>query len=87
MTIKTATLQAINPKNQSKVNKAIQWMQKYEDANTKRDMICDNLECDEEDSKEYRAINRRCEQAFDKYLEAMEELPKGQQKAIEKAIG
>ena len=77
-------LQAINPKNQSKVNKAIQWMQKYEEANTTRDLISDSLECDDEDSKEWRAINRRCEKAFDRYLDIMDELPKGQQKAIEK---
>ncbi len=80
------TLQSINPKNQSRVNKAIDWMRKYEEANTKRDLISDNLECDDEDSKEWRAINRRCEQAFDKYLDVMYELPKGQQKAIDKFL-
>ena len=80
------TLQSINPKNQSRVNKAIDWMRKYEEANTKRDLISDNLECDDEDSKEWRAINRRCEQAFDKYLDVMDELPKGQQKAIDKFL-
>ncbi len=79
-------LQSINPKNQSRVNKAIDWMRKYEEANTKRDLISDNLECDDEDSKEWRIINRRCEQAFDKYLDVMDELPKGQQKAIDKFL-
>lgn len=80
------TLQSINPKNQSKVNKAIEWMRKYDDANDKRNLISDSLECDEQDSKEWRAINRRCEQAFDRHLEIMDELPKGQQDAINKFL-
>lgn len=76
-------LKAINPKNQSLVNKAINWLVKHNNYNTQRDFISGNLECDEEDSKEWRAIDKKCVHSFDMYLEYLYELPKGQQKAIE----
>jgi len=75
---------SITQKNQSLVNKAVKWLNKYYDYNTQRDFISDNLECDEDDSKEWRQINKKCEGAFDKYLDYLWDLPKREQNNIEK---
>jgi len=76
---------SITPKNQSMVNKAVNWLIKYNEFNTQRDFISDNLECYEYESKEWKAINIKCENAFDKYLDYMSELPKREQAQIEKS--
>jgi len=70
---------AINPKNQSKVNRILAWATKYDIANNNRD-IADG----DGDDKAYKKYDRQCQMMFDKYLELMDDLPKGQQKAIEK---
>ena len=80
---------SITPKNQSLVNKAVNWLNKYNAYNDQRDFIIrdyfsDNLECDEEDSKDWRQINKKCEVSFDKYLNYLEDLPKREQNNIEK---
>ena len=75
---------SITQKNQSLVNKAVNWLNKHDAYNTQRDFISDNLECDEDDSKEWRQINRKCEVSFDKYLNYLEELPKREQNNIDK---
>ena len=75
---------SITPKNQSLVNKAVNWLNKYDAYNTQRDFISDNLDCDEEDSKEWRQINKKCEVSFDKHLNYLEDLPKREQNNIEK---
>ena len=78
---------AINPKHQAKVNKAVQWEVKYELANDQRNIVEDNLYTeDQESDKVWRKWNKQCEKAYDKYLEYMEELPKGEQKNIEKKL-
>jgi hypothetical protein len=74
-------MKAINPKNQSLVNKAISWLVKYERYNDLRD-IADG----DGDDKAYKAADKLCQNSWDKYLGYMEELPKNQQKAIEKAF-
>lgn len=73
-------MEAINPKNQSLVNKALQWLKKYNDADNLR-----NNADGEGDEKAYRKYDRECERAFDKFLEYMSEMPKNQQSAIYKS--
>lgn len=74
-------IQAINPKNQSLVNKAVKYLQKYYAANDLR-----NKADDEGAEKEWKKYNRICEDVFDKHLDAMAMLPKGQQQIIDKLI-
>lgn len=72
-------LKAINPKNQSLVNKAIKSLEIYYKWNDLRDRAeaIDNM-------REYNKIDTKCRNAFDKYLEYYDELPKNQQKEIDK---
>jgi len=74
---------SITPKNQSLVNKAVNWLNKYDAYNAQRDLISDSLEGDESDSKEWRQINKKCEVSFDKYLDYLCDLPKREQDNIE----
>lgn len=76
---------SITKKNQSMVNKAVNWLIKYNEFNTQRDFISDNLECEEDEYKEWKSINRKCENSFDKYLDYMSELPKREQTQIYKS--
>jgi hypothetical protein len=81
-TMKTATqsplLVAKNAKNQSKVNKCVRALVAYNKANDERNV----LENDGEE-KGLNAINRKCENLFDKYLTYADELPKYELKRIE----
>lgn len=72
-------IKAKNPKNQSKVNKAVKYLTAYYQANTKRDHAED-----EGNKTEFKKYDKICANTFDKYLEALEELPKGEQTNIEK---
>lgn len=74
-------IKAINPKNQSLVNKAVKYLQKYYELNDLRN-VADNNGAE----KELKKYNRMCEDVFDKYLDALAELPKGQQQIIDKLI-
>ena len=78
---------AIKSKNQSLVNKAVNYLIWYNTFNNQRDVISDNLEeyCEEEDSKWWRIMNKKCEDSFDKYQECCEELPQYEVKNIEKS--
>jgi len=78
---------AIKSKNQSLVNKAVNWLVKHNTFNNERDVISDNLEeyCEEEDSKEWRKVNKKCEDSFDKYQEYCGDLPQYEVKNIEKS--
>ena len=71
--------------NQSNLNKAISWLAKHNAFNIQRDIIENNLECDEWDSKEWRRINKKCEDSFEKYEEYCDELPKYEVAKIEKS--
>lgn len=73
-------MEAINPKNQTTVNKAIQWLEKYNRADILR-----NVADGEGNEKEFNKHERECEKAFNKYLEYTSELPKNQVNAIEKS--
>lgn len=74
-------IKAINPKNQSLVNKAVKYLQKYYELNDLRNVADDNGA-----EKELKKYNRMCEDVFDKYLDELAELPKGQQQIIDKLI-
>tara|TARA_B100001059_G_C17556557_1_gene437930 strand:+ start:39 stop:290 length:252 start_codon:yes stop_codon:yes gene_type:complete len=78
-------IKSITPKNQTLVNKAVNWLIKHNEYNTQRDFISDNLECEEWESKEWKQINKKCENSFDKYLEYLNELPRREQQKIEKS--
>jgi hypothetical protein len=73
-------IKAINKKHQAKVNRAINWLIKYDQNNTLRDIASDN-----DDQKSYKKYDRICINAFDKYLEIIGELPKGEVAKIEKS--
>jgi len=73
-------MEAINPKNQSLVNKAISWLEKYNKADDLR-----NIADGDGDEKAFRKHDRECEKTFDKFLEYMSVLPKNQQNAIYKS--
>ena len=73
-------MEAINPKNQTTVNKAIQCLEKYKRADTLR-----NVADGEGNEKEFNKHERECEKTFNKYLEYTSELPKNQVNAIEKS--
>jgi hypothetical protein len=70
---------ALNKKHQSKVNKAYKYLAKYDQNNTLRD----HAEGDE-DEKAFKKYDRICIDAFDKYLDALAELPKREADRIEK---
>ena len=71
------TLKSKKPANQKKVNRAIKWLLAHNNLNNLRDIYEG-----EGNEKEYNKVNRKCENTFDKFLEAMEELPKYEQKNI-----
>ena len=73
-------MEAINPKNQTTVNKAIQWLEKYNRADILR-----NVADGEGNEKAFNKHDMECEKSFNKYLEYISELPKNQVKAIEKS--
>ena len=64
-------IEAIKSKNQGKVNRAVNWLLKYNTAN--------------DNEKMYDKYDKVCEKTFDKYLDAMWHLPKYEQKQIEKS--
>jgi len=72
-------MEAKTKKNQGKVNKCIKALQRYDALNTIRDSY-DNAG----DEKNVNKYNRLCENAFDKYINYSYELPKYEQKRIEK---
>jgi|11_taG_2_1085331.scaffolds.fasta_scaffold01318_17 hypothetical protein len=84
--MKNIKVKAINQIHQSKVNRAIRWIEKYNKANNQRDIASDNNEKDhDEDCVIWRKHNRECEKAFDKYEDCISELPSREVKNIEKS--
>ena len=71
---------AVKTKNQSLVNKAIKWLEKYHVTNDARDFI-DSTYGD--DNKQWEKMNAKCELQWDNYTEYLEELPKYEIKNIE----
>ena len=74
-------LTAASKKNQTNVNKAIYWGIKYNEINDER-----NAADDAGDMKSYVKFDRMAANAFDKHLDYMSELPKSEQKRIEKLL-
>jgi hypothetical protein len=72
------TLTAINKTHQSKVNKAIKYLVKYNTLNNLRDKADNDGE-----EKTYRQLDRKCADVFDKYLDVISELPKREKINIE----
>ena len=68
---------AINKLHQGKVNKAVAWLEKYNALNTLRD-IADG----DGNDKEFRKLDRKCEAAYDRFLDYMDEMPNREQRAI-----
>ena len=72
-------MEAKNKKNQAMINKCIKTLRRYDALNSLRD-IADN----DGNEREVKKYNRLCENVFDKYLTYSDELPKYEQKRIEK---
>jgi hypothetical protein len=72
-------MKAKNKKNQAMINKCIKALRRYDALNSLRD-IADN----DGNEREVKKYNRLCENVFDKYLTYSDELPKYEQKRIEK---
>ena len=72
---------AINKVHQSKVNRATQWLSKYNEFNNQRDMADGN-----DDEKMYKKFDRLCANSFDKYLWIVDELPKREKVNIENHV-
>ena len=78
LSAKPITMKAINKAHQSKVNRAIKHLTKYNQLNNLRDLA-------DGEEKEYRKLDRQCALAFDKYLEIVMEIPMRERNQIEKS--
>ena len=78
--MKNIKVKAINQIHQSKVNRACQWLIKYNEANDQRDLADNNG-----DEKMYRKYDRLCEKSWDKYEDYTSELPSREVAQIEKS--
>jgi len=77
--MKNFLVTAKNPKNQTKVNKCALALLKYNQANEIRDLL-------ENSDQPTSAINKKCEQLFDRYLTYANEVTKADLKKIEKLL-
>lgn len=75
------TITAVNKKHQKQVNKAVKALINYNNLNDLR-----NLAYDECDDKLTERFDRKCELAWDKYYDAIYDLPKRELDKIEKSI-
>ena len=73
-------MKAINKKHQAMVNRAVKWLEKYNEANDQRNLADSNG-----DDKMYRKYDRLCEKTFDKYEDCTSELPSREVNQIEKS--
>jgi len=69
-------------KNQANLNKAIQWLTKYNAFNEQRDIIESEQESE---TTAWRRVNKKCEDSFDRYLDYCDELPRYEVKLIEES--
>lgn len=74
-------LTAITKRNQSNVNKAVYFGQQYNVTSDARDRAYDNG-----NDKLGRQLDRKAENAFNKHLDYMSELPKREQARVEKFV-
>ena len=75
-------MEAIKTKNSKLFNKVVKALVKYNELNDLRDKASD-FDLLDGSSKEYNKLDKKCEVAFDNYLELLQELPKYEQKRIE----
>lgn len=75
----TIIVMITNKKHQSTINKCVKAINRYYALNDLRD-TADNMGYD----KEFKKYDRMCQNAFDKYLDYLNELPKYIQAQIEK---
>ena len=75
------TIQAINPTHQKAVNKAVKCLIKYNELNDLR-----NASYDACNDKLTEKLDNKCAIAWDKYYDAMYDLPKREKDQIEKSI-
>lgn len=73
-------IRAINSKHQSLVTRVYYWLVQYNRANDLRDKSDD-----QEEPKEWRKHNKRCEVCWDKFEDKLSELPKREQNQIMKS--
>jgi uncharacterized protein HemY len=73
-------MQAKTVKNSKLFNKVLKALNNYNKLNNLRDEADNNG-----NEKEYKKLNKRCEISFSNYMELLEELPKYEQKRIEKS--
>tara|TARA_R110000744_G_scaffold363929_1_gene472370 strand:+ start:45 stop:281 length:237 start_codon:yes stop_codon:yes gene_type:complete len=72
---------AVNKKHQAKVNRAIYWLIKHNEANDMRDIADNN-----DDEKMHEKYDRICQKTFDKYEAYTSELPIREVTQIENSI-
>jgi len=77
---KMEQFKAINQKHQSKVNRAIKALVKYNELNDLRDKASDMGE-----DREFKKLDNLCGKYFDKYLDIVDELPARERNNIEKS--
>ncbi len=76
MNTQNTLLVALKTKNQTKVNKCVRALISYNKSNDERDALYN-------EDKNTNAMDRKCENLFDKYLTYADELPKYELKRIE----
>ena len=72
---------AINPKNQTIVNRCLKALDRFNELNDKR-----NDAYNHGDERLVSKLDRQCEEVFDRYLNYLYELPKNQQIQINKIL-
>ncbi len=73
-------MEAINPKNQKRLDKALKYLKAHNAYDLQRNAAEDN-----DDAKAFQKFDRLCASTFDKYLQAIVYLPQNQVTAIEKS--
>lgn len=74
-------VKAINKKYQPLINKILSWNDKYEILNEQRDKADDDG-----NERLFNQLDKKCENAFEKVIEYLEELPAREKKNVEKII-
>ncbi len=74
-------INAINKRHQSRVNRAVKTLIKYNALNDLRNIADSNGE-----EKIYKKLDRQCLNSFDKYLDIVSELPARERVKIEKEL-
>lgn len=80
-TTMTTKITALNAKNQKLVTKTASLLIKYNELSSLRDMADGSG-----DERLYSRLDRKCENAFDRYLFSCDELPQREVKNIDKLV-